>query len=118
MPGRSLHSFWPCEGPKRPSRNPLPRPAPRAGVAPCGKRSPISRLAPAPALHWETHNKRRYRGVAVNIFHALRDEFDVPAVMRDFRHGAINNFECGDEISVERDSPLAVGIAELSFRIE
>ena len=61
---------------------------------------------------------RAAQRVALNIFHALRDEFDVPAVMLDFRDGTIKDFECGDEISLERDSPLAVRIAELCFRIE
>src|SRR5437899_11267150 len=61
---------------------------------------------------------RAAQGVALNIFHALRDEFDVPALLSGFRHGAIEDFECGDEISLEPDSPLAVRIAELSFRIE
>src|ERR1700687_898487 len=61
---------------------------------------------------------RAAQGVALKVFHALRDEFDVPAVISGFRYGAIKDFECGDEISLERDSPLAVRITELSFRIE
>src|SRR6266567_1948687 len=67
MPGRSPHSFLPCAGPRRPSRSLRPRPALRAAVAPCGIRSPISRLALPQALHRETDNKRRYRRVADRV---------------------------------------------------
>ena len=56
--------------------------------------------------------------VALNKLDKLRGEFNVPADLFALRHGTIKDFECGDEISVERDSPLAVCIAELGFRIE
>ena len=58
------------------------------------------------------------QGVALNKLDKLRGKFDIPADMFALRHGTIKDFERGDEISVERDSPLAVGIAELGFRIE
>ena len=61
---------------------------------------------------------RAAQGVSLNIFHALRDEFDVPSVMFDLRYRAIKDFEGGDEISLQGDAPLAVRIAKFSFQFD
>ena len=61
---------------------------------------------------------RAAQGVSLNIFHALRDEFDVPSVMFDLRYRAIKDFEGGDEISLQGNAPLAVRIAKFSFQFD